>query len=161
MKTFISSFFALLALLPAVFAEDKVETDWAGKTVLIKISKEGSTCVKIDTYAPVVGQPDKSNPDVAAFKVLAGSAPGTVAFESVSIPGMYLRHSSYQLVLAKKINDDALFRIVPPVRGNLGISLRSFNFPTHHIALLDKEHLGIVKNIKEPKNAIFYLQERK
>jgi hypothetical protein len=72
-----------------------------------------------------------------------------------------LRHSSYQLVLSKKVNDDALFRVVPPIRGNLGVSLRSYNFPTHHIALHNKEHLGIVKNIKEPRHAIFFLEEKK
>jgi hypothetical protein len=79
MKNAVLRLFAAFALVTAVFAQ-KAEEDWAGKTVMIKTSKEGATCIRIETFAPTVGKPDKANLDAAAFKIIAGAAPGTVAF---------------------------------------------------------------------------------
>jgi hypothetical protein len=140
-------------------ADPTPNNDWIGKTVLIKPSKEGSFCIRIEKYTPIVGRFDKAAADDCSFKVMEGSAPGTVSFQSVTEPALFIHHSNYHLL--KGIDDSSMFRIVPPIRGNQGVSFQSYNFPTHHITLVDREHLDIVKDSKEARKSVFYLEERK
>lgn len=69
---------------------------------------------------------------------LANSGSGYVSFESVYFPGYYLRHSNYELVLAKHDGSslfaaDATFRHVPGLADGSWSSFESYNFPDRHI----------------------------
>jgi hypothetical protein len=152
--------FALLAV-SATAAEDAPATDWAGKIVAIKTIKGGSSCIRLRSFAPTIGQPDKAAPDASLFKIVPGTGQGTFAFESVANPGMFLRHSSLHIILLKDKIDESSYRIVAPLHGNQGVSLQSYNYPRHHITVVDKEHLDIVEYIKEPRKAVFFLEEPK
>jgi hypothetical protein len=161
MKTRIASLLLALVTFAATAADPAVPTDWAGKIVAIKTTNGGSSCIRIQNYVVTVGQPDKNAPDASLFKMVPGTGPGTYAFESVANPGMYLRHGSLHILLHKDIIDESSYRVLPPLRGNQGVSLQSYNYPGYHITVIDKDHVDIVETVKEPHKAIFYLEERK
>ena len=161
MKTFAISILPAFVSAIALAAEPPAISDWVGKTVVIKPSKEGSFCIRVEKYTPAIGKFNKTAPDTCSFKVAEGSAPGTVAFQSTTEPALFIHHSNYHLLMLKGIDDSSMFRIVPPLRGNQGVSFQSYNFPTHHIAIVDKERLDIVNDTKEPRKAVFYIDESK
>jgi len=161
MKTRLASLLFALLVSIATAADPAAPTDWTGKIVAIKTSNGGTACLRIQNYVVSVGQPDKNAPDASLFKMVPGTGPGTFAFESMANPGMYLRHGSFHILLHKDIIDESSYRVVPPLRGNQGISLQSYNYPTYHITVLDKDHVDIVETVKEPHKAIFYLEEQK
>jgi hypothetical protein len=45
----------------------------------------------------------------ATFRMVRGLAGDCVSFESVNFPGHYLRHSSFRLILSKKVPNETLF----------------------------------------------------
>lgn len=61
-----------------------------------------------------------------------------VSFQSVYIPGYYLRHANYDLELAKNdgsdlFAQDATFMAVPGLSGGSSTSFQSFNFPDRYL----------------------------
>lgn len=153
----------LLILLAsaALVAAQAADPDMLGKTVVFKTAKQGSTGIYLDQGTLKIGPLAKAAADASAFKVTAGPAAGTVFFESVQQPGFYLRHANYHLLLLKDTHDDAVFRIVPPLRGNLGVSIQAHSFPTYHLAITEKGTLDMVMDLKDPRKAIFHIEERK
>jgi Alpha-L-arabinofuranosidase B (ABFB) domain len=150
-----------LAIISSGFAAPATvaDADLIGKTVVIKINKEGPSCLRLENGLPKIAAFDKSAPDSCLYKVVQGIAPGTIAFQPISQEGFFLRHSSFHLILAKDLNDDASFRIVAPLRGNQGLSLQSFNYPTHHLAVVEKGQIDLLKDIKDPRKAVFFVEE--
>jgi arabinogalactan endo-1,4-beta-galactosidase len=77
--------------------------------------------------------------DDSRFRVVPGLAGnGTISFESVNFPGYYLRHSSFNLVLAQSngttiFNNDASFVRVPGLANSSWVSYQSYNFPDRYI----------------------------
>jgi hypothetical protein len=135
------------------------EPSFIGKTVILKTSKESTSCVKVENYLPAVGPLSQKEREDAAFKVIAGELPGTVKFEWIKESGLFLQHRNYRVQILSDDKDSATFRIVKPLRGNEGVSLQSLNFPAHYITIMEKGELWIVKEIKDPRKAVFSIQE--
>jgi hypothetical protein len=157
MKSLIAA--ALLAISIVSAEENPQAADWIGKTVIIKTSKQGSACFRVEKSVPKIGTFNKTAADTCSFKIREGAAPDTIAFESVSNPELFLTHSAGRIVLMKGVDPSGTFRIVAPLRGNQGMSFQSFNLADHHVALVDRENLGIVKDVREPRKTVFYLEE--
>ncbi|WP_159441951.1 family 43 glycosylhydrolase [Clostridium sp. Marseille-P2415] len=69
---------------------------------------------------------------------LANSASGYVSFQSVSQPGYYLRHSNYDIVLAKNdgtplFASDATFKEAAGLKDSTWTSFQSYNYPDRYI----------------------------
>jgi hypothetical protein len=86
----------------------------------------------------------ESNPAPAAdaqFRMvpgLANGAAGYVSFESVNHPGQYLRHSNFELVLARDdgtalFDRDATFKMTEGLADEWCTSFQSYNYPAQHL----------------------------
>lgn len=69
---------------------------------------------------------------------LANTGSGYVSFESVNVPGYYLRHADLDFSLAKHdgsdtFRQDATFRVVPGLANSGASSFQSYNFPNLYI----------------------------
>lgn len=135
------------------------EVNYVGKTVLIKTTKQGSTCIRIEKSVPKIGSLNKTSPDNCLYKVTAGEAAGTVCFESVAEPGLFLHNSGHHLALIKGAGRDGTFRVVPALKGSQGNALQSYSYPQFHCVITDKENLDFSREIKDPKKATFYIEE--
>jgi hypothetical protein len=81
-----------------------------------------------------------SPPQDAQFRLVPGlaGASGTVSFESVNLPGHYLRHYGFDLMLAPYdgtaiFSADATFRPVAGLASASWTSYQSFNYPDRYI----------------------------
>jgi hypothetical protein len=89
----------------------------------------------------------------AQWRLVPGLAdPAGLTFESVNLPGHYLRHTGYVLVLAPPDGSatfaaDATFHRVPGLADAALASFRSHNVPTHHL-----RHAGFALRV-DPLNA--------
>jgi hypothetical protein len=156
MKNLIISSLVAFCLVAVVRGADP---DFVGKTVIIRTAKESSSCIRVENYLPAIGTFDRKAPEACAFRVVAGSAPGTVMFEWLKEPGLFLQHRNYRIQVLKDDKDSATFRIVRPLRGNEGISLLSFNMPTFYVTIVEKGQLFAVENGREPRKSVFFIQE--
>ncbi|MEV3939095.1 AbfB domain-containing protein [Glycomyces sp. NPDC049804] len=84
------------------------------------------------------------NPDPEAdaqFRMVPGLADGSaeyVSFESVNNPGHYLRHSNFELVLARDdgtalFDRDATFKMTEGLADEWCTSFQSYNYPAQHL----------------------------
>jgi hypothetical protein len=69
---------------------------------------------------------------------LANSAAGYVSFESVNQPGQYLRHSNFELVLARDdgtalLDRDATFKMTEGLADEWCTSFQSYNYPSQYL----------------------------
>lgn len=92
------------------------------------------------TFMVALAPVAEGDPDFAAFRVVPGldGSPGSVSFESVQVPGAYLRHQDLQLKLhphvdAPRYLKDASFVRRPGLAVRHGVSFESVNYPGHYI----------------------------
>jgi hypothetical protein len=69
---------------------------------------------------------------------LADGSAGYVSFESVNHPGHYLRHSFFEMVLARDdgtalFDKDATFKMTEGLADEWCTSFQSYNFPAQHL----------------------------
>jgi hypothetical protein len=69
---------------------------------------------------------------------LSDRSEGHLSFESVNLPGYYLRHASFDFVLGKNdasaaLGNDATFRRVPGLADPAAVSFRSTNYPDRYL----------------------------
>src|SRR3954464_6140559 len=88
--------------------------EWIGKVVLIKTAKETHSSVRLEGIAPRIASFESKAPEESKFKVVAGTEPDSIAFESVAQPGIFLRHQRYRLTALKGPHRDASFVVVKP-----------------------------------------------
>jgi len=136
-----------------------LEVTYVGKTIVIKTSQQTTSCIRLENALPVIGPFDNTARNTCSFKVVAGLAPGTIAFESLDHPEFFLQHGNFRLQLQKGLNENAIFRVVRPLSGTQGISLQSYNFPQHHLGMVERGQLSILKDIKPRAKAVFFITE--
>lgn len=151
----------LVVSLAAAATLSAADSEFIGKSVLIKTSKSGSTCIRIEKSVPKVGPFTKATPDSCLFKVAAGAEGGTVSFESAAEPGKFLANSGHHLALVTGLTKQSSFRIVEPLKGKQGNALYGIEYPQFHLVITDKDFLDFARDIKEPRKATFYLEEPK
>jgi hypothetical protein len=160
MRAYVICCVVLLFSFRSASAEGDADKNWVDKTVIIKTGDQmTSQCVRLENYVPAIGSFSKGTRELCGFKVASGPAPGTVMFQSVKEPTLFLQHGNFRLQLLKGTNENAMFRLVRPLRGTRGVSLQAFNFPAHHIAIVERGFLSIVANPKDTRKAVFFIEE--
>ncbi|WP_022877456.1 glycoside hydrolase family 43 protein [Microbacterium sp. B19] len=98
------------------------------------------------------------------WRLVPGLAdPNAVSFESVNIPGYYLRHSNFALVLNQNDNSaqfaaDATFTRVPGLANSTWSSFRSYNYPDRYIRHYDFQlKLDPISSATDQADATFHV----
>ena len=155
--TFITTIFSLLLTLNVV----AVDTELKNKQVLV--SKYGSTTWvigNVDSFGTLVR--NKKGSDENLIKIVEGlSDKNLISFESVNLPGHFLRHQGSKLKwhntkAAGPFKADATFMIVKGLTGRDTVSFRSVNYPTHYITI-DKNKELWIREKPDKKSASFKL----
>lgn len=94
-------------------------------------------------HSDLVGRidPNVSPVEDSQWRIVSGLANGGsdyVSFESVNLPGYYLRHSNYNIVLAQNdgnsiFKEDATFKKVAGLADRTWTSFQSYNYPDRYI----------------------------
>lgn len=89
-------------------------------------------------YVDRIVASDKLARQDATFRLVPGLAGKCNSFESVNLPGNFLRHENFRLKLAPKAGDqlftmDATFCMKPGLASSDAQSFEAVNFPNHYI----------------------------
>ncbi|HEV7402169.1 MAG TPA: hypothetical protein VGO11_04550 [Chthoniobacteraceae bacterium] len=140
-----------------------------GKTFRIATARGGPECIVLGEVDPMIAAfdpaatPSRGNAPQAQFKIGRGTQLGTIVFESVAKPGLYLRHEGFRLHLTKGILSDSLFYLQKPLTGAEGYSIATQNHLNYFLVVNDRNGLDLVQpaKMKDMQKAVFFLEPAK
>jgi hypothetical protein len=131
-----------------------------GKTVRIATAKAGPECIVLGETDPEIATYDRAKAPAGQFKVGRGTQMGTIVFESVATPGLYLRHENYRLRVLKGIAAGSCFYVQKALAGPEGYSLSAQTHPHCVLAVNDRNRVDLVetRKLRDPGKAVFFLE---
>jgi hypothetical protein len=149
-------------LLPKKLPAETVFSDpgltWVGKMVRIKLTKAGDRALVIERSQPTTAPYNAALGGAALFKIVRGTRPGTVAFETQTKRGTYLRGEGDRVHLLDKFGEQVEFCLERPVSGQEGVSIALAKIPRFHLFSSDREPLGLSDKVQDD-TAVFYFEE--
>jgi len=137
--------------------QPKTSKELHGKTVtLLKYGTKSYYVGHQSLHASIVKRA-QVKPENIQFKIVPGLADENhLSFESVDLPGHFLRHQGWRVKLhpgsaAGPFKADSTFIAIPGLNGKDTLSFRSVNFPNHVIAETEKKELWMVENPRKSK----------